>query len=140
MKNTIKMKTPLNPELEISRIINGMWQVSGAHGNINLKDAIESMKLHVENGLITWDLADHYGPAEDFVRIFREQLKQEGENDLLEKLRFFTKWVPRPQKITKSKVKDAINISRRHMGVESLDMLQFHWWDYGDKNYIKAIE
>jgi aryl-alcohol dehydrogenase-like predicted oxidoreductase len=26
------------------------------------------------------------------------------------------------------------------MGMETLDMVQFHWWDYDNKNYIKAIE
>lgn len=26
------------------------------------------------------------------------------------------------------------------MGLDTLDMVQFHWWDYSDKNYIKAIE
>jgi aryl-alcohol dehydrogenase-like predicted oxidoreductase len=26
------------------------------------------------------------------------------------------------------------------MGMSTLDMLQFHWWDYEDDNYIKALE
>jgi aryl-alcohol dehydrogenase-like predicted oxidoreductase len=47
--------------------------------------------------------------------------------------------VPRPQKITRDLVNKAINISRKRMGLESLDMLQLHWWDYQDKNYLKAI-
>ena len=25
------------------------------------------------------------------------------------------------------------------MGVESLDLLQFHWWDYGDERYLEAM-
>ena len=91
----------LDKDTQISRIINGMWQVSGAHGKINKQNAIKSMKNHVDNGLITWDLADHYGPAENFVKVFREKLKEQGEIELLEKLQFFRKWVPRPQKITK---------------------------------------
>lgn len=130
----------LNDNMEICQIINGMWQVSGSHGRINERDAIKSMRTHVDNGLITWDLADHYGPAEDFIRIFREELKQEEEHELLEKVRFFTKWVPRPQRITRDIVEEAVHISRERMGMESLDMLQFHWWDYSDKNYLKAIE
>lgn len=40
----------------------------------------------------------------------------------------------------KKKIKKAIDVSRSRMGTESLDMLQFHWWDYNDKNYLKAIE
>lgn len=130
----------LEQDLKISRIINGMWQVSGAHGRINKVDAIESMMLHVKNGLITWDLADHYGPAEDFVKIFRNKIKNQGNMELLEKVKFFTKWVPQPQKITRKKVEQAIDVSRERMGMEALDMLQFHWWDYENKNYLKAID
>jgi aryl-alcohol dehydrogenase-like predicted oxidoreductase len=117
-----------------------MWQISGAHGYIDKTKAIMSMKSYVDHDYITWDLADHYGPAEDFVKLFREGLIKERGEEALENLRFFTKWVPRPQKITKRVVEAAIDLSRRRMGMETLDMLQFHWWDYRDLNYLKAIE
>ncbi|MBY9015654.1 MAG: aldo/keto reductase [Candidatus Lokiarchaeota archaeon] len=139
MNLPLESKTFLNSNLKISRIINGMWQVSGAHGYINKNEAIKSMNLHVENGFTTWDLADHYGPAEDFVKVFREQRIREQKEESLEDLKFFTKWVPRPQKITRELVNKAIDISRNRMGIETLDMLQFHWWEYQDKNYLKAI-
>ena len=61
------MISNLGNELKIFKILNGMWQVSGAHGKIQPQKAIESMDLLVSKGFITWDLADHYGPAEDFV-------------------------------------------------------------------------
>lgn len=139
VKFPTQSKTFLTPNLEICRIINGMWQVSGAHGFIDKNEAIKSMNSHVENGFTTWDLADHYGPAEDFVKIFREQMRDQNKETLLKDIKFFTKWVPRPQKITKDIVDKAINISRKRMGLESLDMLQLHWWDYQDPNYLKAI-
>ena len=130
----------LTPDLKICRIINGMWQVSGAHGYIDREKATKSMGIYVDKGFITWDLADHYGPAEDYVKIFRERrINTKGINSL-EGVKFFTKWVPRPQNITKEVVQKAIDISRKRMGMKSLDMLQFHWWDYQDKNYLKAIE
>ena len=37
------------PDLQICRILNGMWQVSGAHGRINPKAAIESPVGWVES-------------------------------------------------------------------------------------------
>jgi aryl-alcohol dehydrogenase-like predicted oxidoreductase len=132
--------TFLAPDLKICRIINGMWQVSGAHGYIDQNQAINSMRLYLDSGFTTWDLADHYGPAEDFVKILREKLMKEKSEELIQDIKFFTKWVPRPQKITREIVKKAINISRKRMGVDTLDMLQFHWWDYQDKNYLKAIQ
>jgi len=140
MKLPSESRTSLNQNLKICRILNGMWQVSGAHGNINKDQAIKSMERHIDHGFITWDLADHYGPAEDYVRILRESMIKQKKEEVLKDVRFFTKWVPRPQKITRVIVEDAINLSRRRMGMDVLDMVQFHWWDYQDKNYLKAIE
>ena len=132
--------TKIGPNFKIFKILNGMWQVSGAHGLINRNEALNSMESFVKNGYITWDLADHYGPAEDFVKAFRDNLINEGKENLLKDVKFLTKWVPSPQKITKKIVESAINISRTRMGMDILDMVQFHWWDYDDKNYLKAIE
>ena len=130
----------LENDLPINKIINGMWQVSGAHGKIDRNRAIDAMMSYVDKGFLTWDLADHYGPAEDFVKIFRERLVKEGKKEVLSNLKFFTKWVPHPQKITKDIVKKAIDVSRKRMGMKALDMVQFHWWDYNNKEYLKAME
>lgn len=45
--------------LNICRVLNGLWQVSGAHGGINPRQAVESMFKYVDAGLKTWDLADY---------------------------------------------------------------------------------
>ncbi|MGH8059296.1 MAG: aldo/keto reductase, partial [Candidatus Entotheonellia bacterium] len=63
----------LTPGLRICRLLNGMWQVSGAHGRIDPTAAIQSMFEYMDAGFTTWDLADHYGPAEDFIGAFRRQ-------------------------------------------------------------------
>ncbi|MBD1905850.1 aldo/keto reductase [Funiculus sociatus GB2-A5] len=128
------------PDLNICRVLNGMWQVSGAHGRINSKAAIQSMFDYIDAGFTTWDLADHYGPAEDFIGEFRRQLVETRGNEALSNLQAFTKWVPRPTKMTRKLVEDNINISLRRMGVDSLDLMQFHWWDYRDENYLEALK
>jgi len=84
-------------------------------------------------------VADHYGPAEDFIGEFRRQLVAQRGIDALNNLQAFTKWVPRPGKMTKEIVEKNIAISLRRMDVDSLDLLQFHWWDYRDKNYLDAL-
>ena len=61
-------------DMEICRILNGMWQVSGGHGPIDRAAAVKDMFPYVEEGFTTWDLADHYGPAEDLVGEFRRRL------------------------------------------------------------------
>jgi aryl-alcohol dehydrogenase-like predicted oxidoreductase len=117
-----------------------MWQVSGAHGYIDPKRAIQMMFEYMDAGFTTWDLADHYGPAEDFIGEFRRQLSATRGKEALSNLQAFTKWVPRPTQMTKQLVEKNIDISLRRMGVETLDLMQFHWWEYRDKNYLDALK
>lgn len=127
-------------DLNICRILNGMWQVSGGHGRIDRSTAIETMFKYMDAGFTTWDLADHYGPAEDFIGEFRRQLIATRGKEALSNIQAFTKWVPRPGKMTKKLVEENINISIKRMDVESLDLMQFHWWEYKDKNYLDALK
>ncbi|MBW4684426.1 MAG: aldo/keto reductase [Komarekiella atlantica HA4396-MV6] len=128
------------PDLNICRILNGMWQVSGGHGRIEPKAAIQAMFKYMDAGFTTWDLADHYGPAEDLIGEFRRQLTATRGKESLSNIQAFTKWVPRPTKMTKKLVEENINISLRRMDIESLDLMQFHWWEYQDKNYLDALK
>jgi aryl-alcohol dehydrogenase-like predicted oxidoreductase len=116
-----------------------MWQVSGAHGRIDPAAAIKNMFDYFEAGFTTWDLADHYGPAEDFIGEFRPQLAAARGADALPGLQAFTKWVPRPGRMTRRIVEDSIARSLRRMGVATLDLLQFHWWEYDDPAYLDAL-
>lgn len=127
-------------DLSICRVLNGMWQVSGAHGHIDPARAISEMFAHHEAGFTTWDLADHYGPAEDFIGEFRRQFTARHGAERFSEIQAFTKWVPRPGLITRRMVDDAIGRSLSRMGVETLDLLQFHWWDYGDPSYLDALK
>ena len=129
----------LADDLTINRILNGMWQVSGAHGSIEPGAALRAMFDYMDAGFTTWDLADHYGPAEDFIGEFRRQLASAHGPDAVNGSRALTKWVPRPGPMTREIVESNIDISRRRMGMERLDLLQFHWWDYRDIRYLDAL-
>ena len=50
-----------------------------------------------------------------------------------------TKWVPQPVRITRSITKENVESSLRKMNVDSLDLLQFHWWDYNNPYYMDAL-
>src|SRR5919198_6502974 len=131
----------LAPDLTIFRIVNGMWQVAGGHGYIDHELAIKDMIRYHEAGFTSWDLADIYGPAEDFVGEFRRKLlalkgKEEEEFNRIQAL---TKWVPQPVRITRSIVNESIQRSLHRMDVNSLDLLQFHWWDYNNPYYMDAL-
>lgn len=128
------------PDLSICRILNGMWQISGAHGYVEPSRAIAEMFAYHNAGFTTWDLADHYGPAEDFIAEFRREFAVRHGAGRLTEIQAFTKWVPRPGRVTRVMVKDAIELSLSRMSVKCLDLLQFHWWDYEDTGYLDALK
>ena len=126
----------LAPNLRICRILNGMWQVAGGHGRINPQKALEEMIKYHNTGFTTWDLADIYGPAEDFIGDFCRSLPEQER----QKVQALTKWVPDPQRITRQITQGSIDRSLRRMGLGSLDLIQFHWWDYNNPYYIDALK
>ncbi len=126
----------LTQDFQICKILNGMWQVAGGHGLIDKKAAVEQMLQYHKAGFTTWDMADIYGPAEEFLGEFRRQLNPEQ----LAKSQALTKFVPNPGPMTRSIVEYYIEESIKKMNVPSIDLLQFHWWDYNDSAYLDALE
>ncbi|KAM3618811.1 uncharacterized protein V6R79_025109 [Siganus canaliculatus] len=132
-------KVRLSGGLEVCRILNGMWQVSGAHGAVDMAKAVESMQAYVDAGLTTFDMADIYGPAEEIFGHFNSQLKSRSSASDLPAVQGLTKYVPRPGPMDRKVVEKALQRSMTRMKVDSLDCVQFHWWDYGDKRYLDAL-
>jgi aryl-alcohol dehydrogenase-like predicted oxidoreductase len=127
-------------DLAIGRILNGMWQVSGARGRIDGERAVEAMFAYHDAGFTTWDLADHYGPAEDFIGDFRRRFAARYGAERLDEIQAFTKWVPHPGPMTRRIVEDAVGVSLQRMSLDCLDLIQFHWWDYSDSRYLDALK
>ena len=132
--------TQLTQDLSICRILNGMWQVSGGHGQIDHDSAINQMLEYAENGFNTWDMADIYGPAESLYGDFRNELRKRKESNELGKIQGFTKFVPNPGPMSNSIVTHYIEESLKKMNVNCIDLLQFHWWDYQDSSYLDALK
>jgi aryl-alcohol dehydrogenase-like predicted oxidoreductase len=132
-------KIKLADDLEICRVLNGMWQVSGAHGYIDPPNAIDEMVKYHNSGFTTWDLADIYGPAESFIGKFRAKLENLNGTEELENSQALTKFVPNPGPMSKSIVEYYIDQSLQKMNTAQLDLIQFHWWDYNDPSYIDAL-
>jgi len=117
-----------------------MWQISGGHGEIDHDSAINQMLEHNENGFNSWDMADIYGPAESIYGNFRTKLgKRKGKKEL-GKIQGFTKFVPNPGPMNNGIVTHHIEESLKKMNVNCIDLLQFHWWDYQNSNYLDALE
>jgi aryl-alcohol dehydrogenase-like predicted oxidoreductase len=117
--------------LEICRILNGMWQVAGGHGQIDSESAVNDMEKYQDLGFTTWDLADIYGPAESLIGKFRDKV---GNN-----FQALTKFVPNPGPMSNSIVSYYIDQSLEKMKTDCIDLLQFHWWDYSDSSYLDAM-
>ena len=126
-------KTILAKNLEINRILNGMWQIAGAHGQIESESAVSDMEKYHEAGFTTWDLADIYGPAESLIGEFRRKVGKK------EKFQALTKFVPNPGPMSNSIVTHYIEQSLKKMDTDCIDLLQFHWWDYNDISYLDAL-
>src|SRR6266516_4010379 len=140
MNDMSKKYHQLAPDLTICRIVNGMWQVAGGHGYIDHELSIADMMRYHNAGFTTWDLADIYGPAEEFIGQFRRRLLALKGNEELDRIQALTKWVPQPGRITRSIVNEKIEKSLRRMSVSSLDLLQFHWWNYDNPYYMDALK
>ena len=135
-----KRSYQLAPDLTIYRMVNGMWQVAGGHGYIDHELAIADMMRYHDAGFTSWDLADIYGPAEDFIGQFRHEVLRLKGKEELKRIQALTKWVPHPGRITRSMVNENIQRSLRRMNVDSIDLLQFHWWDYNNPYYMDALK
>ena len=126
-------RTILADDLEICRILNGMWQVAGSHGQIDPESAVTDMEKYQESGFTTWDLADIYGPAESLIGKFRRSMGAD------EKFQALTKFVPNPGPMSNSIVTHYIEQSLQKMDTDCIDLLQFHWWDYNNASYLDAL-
>ena len=77
------------------------------------------------------DSADHYGSSEIIAGIFKNTIEPHA--------RLFTKWVPKPGKIAKEEVREAVETSLQRMQQTSIDLLQFHAWHYPDPSWLDAL-
>lgn len=127
-------------ELEICRAVNGMWQTSSAAwGKVERDQAVEAMVAHFDAGLTTFDMADIYGPAEELYGKMQDYLRRERGEGVAAQAQGLTKLVPPPQRMTRSLVEGCIRRSCKKMQVSTLDMVQFHWWDYSTPGYLDAL-
>ena len=125
--------TELAPGHRISRIIKGGWQLAGGHGAIDRAEGIEDMVAFADAGIVTFDCADIYTGVEEMIGAFRAEYLRRRGAEALARVKVHTKYVPDLSDLAglaRSDVVRAIDRSRRRLGVERLDLVQFHWWDH----------
>ena len=138
----------LAPGLEISRILTGLWQIADMERGgtpVEREAAARAMQPYLDAGLSTFDMADHYGSAEDIVGALRgldtgaTGARSTASESVPNKGEFLTKWVPAPGFITPESVRNGIETAIARMGGEPLDLLQFHAWVYWDPSWLDAL-
>ena len=129
----------LAPGYTVARIAKGNWQLATKHGPPRaLDDAVEDMRRFMEAGINAFDCADHYIGVEETIGQFRQRYPALAKN-----LRVSTKYTPDSEllpRLTRGDVALAIDTSLRRLGVEQLDLVQFHWWDYDSAGCVQAMQ
>lgn len=134
--NKKEKHSELAPGLRISKIVTGLWQIADMERgdeSLDLDKMALHMKAYSESGLTTFDMADHYGSAEDIAGIFVN--KHAGDDDV----QILTKWVPEPGGSSKETVRKAVQRSLDRLQTEQIDLLQYHAWNYADPSYLDDL-
>lgn len=133
------LRTEIAPGYDVSRVIKGGWQLAGGHGVVDRAQALHDMRLFVEAGITTFDCADIYTSVEELIGAFLSDY-QPGRAGRPE-VQVHTKCVPDLRALAslrKADVERTIDRSLHRLGVERLDLVQFHWWDYAVPGWIEA--
>ncbi len=128
--------TRINENLQISKVLTGLWQIADMERDgttLDPHEASKSMIPYVESGLTTFDMADHYGSAEIIAGTFKNHQPNGDKAQLL------TKWVPKPGKVTRQEVRDAVQLSLDRMQQPVIDLMQFHAWYYPDPIWLDCL-
>lgn len=134
-------RTIIRPGYSISRIIKGGWHLAGGHGAIDKRKAVEDMRAFVEAGITTFDCADIYTGVEELIGAFLREYRSAFTTGELPPVQVHTKYVPdygTLAALTKENTTAVIDRSLMRLGVERLDLVQFHWWDYAIPGYLET--
>ncbi len=131
-------RATLAPDYSGSRIIKGNWQLAERHGPpVDRSAALDGMRRFVEAGFDTFDCADHYVGVEELIGDFRKAYP-----DLARHLKVHTKVVPDRDvlaRIKRADIEFLIDRARQRLGMDCLDLVQFHWWDYDTPGYVESM-
>lgn len=127
----------LAPGYTISRLLRGGWQLAGGHGEVERARAIADMRAFLDAGVTTFDCADIYTGVEALIGDFRATLTPAERA----RLQVHTKFVPDLSALATLRFADVeaiINRSLQRLRTDTLDLVQFHWWDYAIPGLVDA--
>jgi aryl-alcohol dehydrogenase-like predicted oxidoreductase len=121
----------------VDRLILGCWQLAEGHGQ-HVEDGAAVLEAYYDAGFRTFDGADIYTGVEALLGRF---LAAHGLHD--GDVRVHTKMVPDLAALPRfdaEAVARAVDRSLSRLGVSTLDLVQFHWWDDQVPGYLEALD
>jgi aryl-alcohol dehydrogenase-like predicted oxidoreductase len=131
-------RAELAPGYTISRLLKGGWQLAGGHGPVDAAAALTDMDRFVDAGITTFDCADIYTGVEALIG---EWFKRRGARGGTVPVQVHTKYVPDLDRLrthSRADVVRGVDRSLARLGVDRLDLVQLHWWDYDVPGYVDA--
>ncbi len=120
-----------------SRLVCGLWQVADLEKDgtaLDRETAAASLTDYARAGFDTFDMADHYGTAELITSRMLAQWTDAATRPLA-----FTKWCPPPGPMTADIVRKGVQDRLDRLGVDRVDLLQFHWWTFEHLAWLDAL-
>lgn len=129
-------RTRLAGPLDISRLVCGLWQVADIERDaapLDLDEAADALDAYAAAGFDTFDMADHYGSAELIAGRLLARHPGQGRPVAM------TKWCPEPGPMTADVVRRGVQERLDRLGVDRVDLLQFHWWTFEHPAWLDAL-
>lgn len=134
-KTSASIETFRVKDIELPRLFAGLWQLSSpSWGTASQIQMFKQFAEYIAGGFTAFDMADHYGDAEVIFGRLRSSLADSEAVFGATKYCVFHKITVSPRVIS-------ANVTERcqRMSASKVDLLQFHWQDYNDHQYIEAL-
>ncbi|KAG5302460.1 aldo/keto reductase [Histoplasma capsulatum G186AR] len=120
----------------VPRLMIGLWQLSSpAWGFASKSKMLSQFQKHVDSGFTAYDMADHYGDAEIIFGQFRSSYSGPKSTFCATKYCVFE-----PITVTEDGMRNAVSQRLANIQSDKIDLLQFHWQDYNNSQYIRALQ
>ena len=137
MSPSLPEKISLGETLQISRVLTGLWQVADIEKGgkiIDPEKGADDLDTYMRQGFTTFDMADHYGSAEIISGHFLKRYHGQVDRPIL-----CTKWCPEPGEMSAKVVRAGVQERLDRLGVDRVDLLQFHWWMFDHPAWLDAL-
>ena len=129
----------------LNKVIVGGWQLADGHSAENSKafeGGLKVIESYYAAGFRTFDCADIYTGVEALLGTF---IKTHGLKNGLgpDDIQVHTKYVPDMASLatlSKADTEAIIDRSRIRLGLDALNLVQFHWWHYPSGDYLAALD